>query len=130
MGETERAPALLGKAAKKHIVAFLTIILVFSTTACSSQTKEFQTTIDSFVEHYNVAIDTDDMLTQDINFKVAAGDLRSLSRIYQETGNREELNDYLNEFVTKDMFEKVYGYNKTNTRYTIEDDIVAYYSEK
>ncbi len=117
-------------AAKKHIYAFLSIILILSTAACSSQTKEFQTSIDSLVEHYNSAINTEDMLTEDIKLKVAAGDLRVLSQIYQEADNRDELNNYLDKNVSKDMFEKVYKYNKTNTMYTIEDDIVAYYNDK
>lgn len=117
-------------AARKHIYAFLLIILILSATACSSQTKEFQTSINSLVEHYNAAINTEDMLTEDLNLKVAAGDLWVLSQIYQKADNRDELNNYLDKNISKDMFEKVYKYNKTRTMYTLEDDIVAYYNDK
>lgn len=115
---------------KKYFFALMAIVLVFCITACSSQAGEFQTNVDSFVEHYNTAKDIEDMLTEDINLKVCAGDLRALSQIYQKADNRKVLNDYLDKYISKDMFEEVYEYNKTNTRYTIEGDLVAYYGNK
>lgn len=116
--------------AKKYFFALLTIVLVFSIPACSSQAGEFQTNVDSLVEHYEAAKNTEDMLTEDINLKVCAGDLRALSQIYQKADNKKVLNDYLDECISNDMFEEVYEYNKTNTRYTIEGDLVAYYDDK
>lgn len=115
---------------KKYLFALLAIILIFNFTACSSQSNEFQTDVDSFVEHYKTAKNTDDMLTEDVNLKVCAGDLRSTSQIYQKTNNRKALNDYLDKYITKDMFNEIYEYNKVNTRYTIESDLVAYYQNK
>lgn len=103
---------------------------MFNIIACSSQNKEFQTNVDSFVEHYETAKNTDDMLTEDVNLKVAAGDLQRMSQIYQTTDNRKVLNDYLDKFITTDMFEEVYQYNKVNTQYSIENDLVTYYQNK
>ena len=115
---------------KKYFFALIAIVLVFCITACSSQAGEFQTNVDSFVEHYEAAKNTEDMMAEDINLKVCAGDLRSLSQIYQKVDNKKGLNDYLDKFISKDMFEEVYEYNKTNSRYTIEGDLVAYYGDK
>lgn len=115
---------------KKYLFVFLAIILMFNITACSSQNREFQTNVDSFVEHYETAKNTDDMLTEDVNLKVCAGDLWRLSQAYQKANNKKALNDYLDKFITKDMFEEIYEYNKSSTGYTIEDDLIAYYRDK
>lgn len=128
--ENKMRDTLAVKKVKKYLFAFFMIILIFSITACSSQTDEFQTNVDSFVEHYKTATNTEDMLTEDINLKVAAGDLWKLSQVYQETDNRKALNDYLDKFISKDMFDEVYQYNKTNTKYSIEKDLIAYYQNK
>ncbi len=112
----------------KKLLLILIAVMFFVLTACSSQSKEFQSCVDQFTGTYYEAKDADDELTQDIKLKVAAGDLWDLSKMYQDAKDPEALNEYLDKHVTKEMFEEIYTYNEEYTGYPICTELIEHFS--
>lgn len=114
---------------KKGIQIFLALFLILNITACSSQNKDFQDRIDSFVETYREAEHTDDALKEDIQMHLAVGHLQVISQMYEDSKNQENLNSYLDKKISKEMFDKVYEYNKTCEEPSeIEEDLIEHYN--
>lgn len=96
---------------KKIIYIFMTLFFIFNTTACSSQSKEFKEKVDDFVDMYREIEYEDNALSKDIKMHLIVGQLRQVSKIYQDIENKEDLDKYLDKNISKEMFDMVYEYS-------------------
>lgn len=110
---------------RKKVIILLCVAFIL--TACSNNLNDFKNEVENFTTHYEKYEGSDDALTEDINLKVAAGDLMKMSQYYEETKSRDDFNKILSNNISKEMFDTIYKYNEENTEYTIQPAIIEYF---
>ncbi len=85
----------------------------------------FYDSVDEFCENWDkleleLQKEKPDALSVDIDYKVLSGDLRQISKLYEQFKNKDNANQYLESNINQYMFHQVVKYNESSSGHSYE----------
>ena len=128
---------------KSKIIYLLILLMCISVlSACDSSEKakeQFVSKIAEIHANYNKAKDASDALAEDVNMKVALGDLRELAKMYEEAEDKTEFNIILDSKLSSTVFYEILEHQEDYIAHsngtddyilTFKDALLKFYSSK